>query len=186
MYHDRPGLAQSATVRASTADLRIDLAPPQTPDILELGACALSDLIASRGISCVVLEASSRCANFCRAMDRLFEAHDFLALPTAQCFPFDARVRWPKQVGGQCMDSYHRWTEVVSYATLAGCPAINVPAGFSAQGLPMGLQILAPCHRDLACLELAHAYEQATSWSAARPSKTSYHEEELTDGCVCA
>jgi hypothetical protein len=37
-----------------------------------------------------------------------------------------------------------------------GCPVGNVPAGFSAQGLPMGLQILAPCHRDLTCLQLAH------------------------------
>jgi amidase len=133
-----------------------------------------------------VLEASGRRADFCRAMDRLFEAHDFLVLPTAQCFPFDARVRWPKQIGGRRMDSYHRWMEVVGYATLAGCPVINVPAGFSAHGLPMGLQILAPCHRDLACLELAHAYEQATSWSTVRPSETSCHEEELVDGCACA
>jgi amidase len=117
-----------------------------------------------------VLEASNRRADFCRAMDRLFKAHDFLVLPTAQCFPFDASVSWPREIGGRRMDTYHRWMEVVSYATLAGCPVANVPAGFSAQGLPMGLQILAPCHRDLACLELAHAYEQVTPWNSIRPS----------------
>jgi amidase len=133
-----------------------------------------------------VLEASDRRADFCRAMDRLFKAHDFLILPTAQCFPFDAAVSWPNEIGGRRMDTYHRWMEVVSYATLAACPAINVPAGFSAQGLPMGLQIIAPCHRDLSCLELAHAYEQATSWSAMRPPGTFCPEEELSDGCACA
>jgi amidase len=132
------------------------------------------------------LEASSRRADFCRKMERLFKAHDFLVLPTAQCFPFDAVESWPKQLGGRQMDTYHRWMEVVSYATLAGCPAVNVPAGFSAQGLPMGLQILAPGHRDLACLELAHAYEQATIWSAMRPFETSHHKGELADGSARA
>jgi amidase len=133
-----------------------------------------------------VLEASNRRADFCRAMDRLFKSHDFLVLPTAQCFPFDASVSWPNEIGGRRMDTYHRWMEVVIYATLAGCPAVNVPAGFFAQGLPMGLQILAPSHRDLACLELAHAYEQATVWSSMRPSETSRQREELTDGCAGA
>jgi amidase len=133
-----------------------------------------------------VLEASNRRAEFCRAMERLFKAHDFLVLPTAQCFPFDATESWPKEIGGRRMDTYHRWMEVVSYATLAGCPVVNVPAGFSAQGLPMGLQILAPCHRDLACLELAHAYEQATNWSSMRPFETSVNEEELADGSARA
>jgi amidase len=61
-----------------------------------------------------------------------------------------------------------------------------VPAGFSAQGLPMGLKILAPCHRDLACLELARAYEQATNWSSMRPFETSVNEEEPADGCARA
>jgi len=59
--------------------------------------------------------------------------------------------------------------EVVIYATLAGSPAINAPAGFSAEGLPMGLQIFARPRRDQACLQLAHAYEQATRWTSIRP-----------------
>ncbi len=78
-----------------------------------------------------VFEASGRRANWCRTVEQLFKTYDFLALPTAQCFPFDARVTWPRNVGGRAMDSYSRWMEVVIYATLAGCPVINVPAGFS-------------------------------------------------------
>jgi amidase len=118
-----------------------------------------------------VLEASGRRADWCRALERLFKTCDFLALPTAQCFPFDAGVSWPNEIGGRRMDTYHRWMEVTIYATLAGCPVVNVPAGFSAQGLPMGLQIMAPGNRDFSCLQLAHAYQQATSWGSVLPSK---------------
>jgi amidase len=131
-----------------------------------------------------VFEASRGRAAFCRTFARLFEAFDFLVLPTAQCFPFDASVRWPCEIGGRRMDTYHRWMEVANYATLAGCPAVNVPAGFSEEGLPMGLQILAPRHGDLACLQLAHAYEQATAWNSIRPPDVAMAEP--TDGCACA
>jgi len=50
---------------------------------------------------------------------------------------------------------------VVIYATFAGLPCISVPAGFSASGLPMGLQLIGRPQGDLAVLQLAHAYEQA-------------------------
>jgi amidase len=132
-----------------------------------------------------VFDALGRRSDWCRAMDALFEAYDFLLLPTAQCFPFDAGVRWPKEIGGRRMDTYHRWMEVVIYATLAGCPAINVPAGFSADGLPMGLQILAKPGRDWACLQLAHAYQQATRWTAIRPSEAVSLAGGDINGCAC-
>jgi amidase len=117
-----------------------------------------------------VFEASSQRAAWCRAVTGLFEKFDFLVLPTAQCFPFDANLTWPRTIGDRCMDTYHRWMEVVIPATMAGCPSANVPAGFSAKGLPMGLQILAPCQRDLACLQLARAYESATTWTSMLPA----------------
>src|SRR5262249_54982528 len=60
----------------------------------------------------------------------LFERYDLLALPTAQVFAFDAGLHWPAEVAGRRMDSYHRWMEVTALATMAGCPAIAVPAGF--------------------------------------------------------
>lgn len=137
-----------------------------------------------------VLEASGRRADWCRTLERMFEACDFLMLPTAQCFPFDACMHWPTEIGGRQMDTYHRWMEVAIYATLAGCPVVNVPAGFSGHGLPMGLQILAPRHHDLACLQLAHCYEQATPWSAIRPPEafamTNDTTKELINGCARA
>ncbi|WP_128971229.1 amidase [Bradyrhizobium tropiciagri] len=133
-----------------------------------------------------VFEASGRRADWCRKIAQMFKSYDFLVLPTAQCFPFDARLTWPREIGGRAMDSYSRWMEVVIYATLAGCPVVNVPAGFSPEGLPMGLQILAPCHGDLACLRLARAYEQAAPWCSIRPIDAIATTEEQTDGCICA
>ena len=53
------------------------------------------------------------------------------------------------------MDAYHRWMEVVIYATLAALPAISVPTGLGAGGLPMGLQLVGRPRGDLVLLRLA-------------------------------
>jgi amidase len=103
------------------------------------------------------------------AVLRLFERFDFLVLPSAQLFPFDVDVAWPRAVGGFAMDTYHRWMEVAAPATMAGLPAISVPVGFSANGLPMGMQIIGKPRNDLAVLQLAYAYEQATQWVQRKP-----------------
>ena len=110
-------------------------------------------------------EASVVRSAFYRAVLRLFEKVDMLILPTAQVFPFDVTLDWPKEVGGRAMDTYHRWMEIVVAGSMSGCPVINVPAGFSAEGLPMGLQIMAPRYAELDLLRVAHAYEQATGWN---------------------
>jgi len=91
---------------------------------------------------------------------RLFERYDALALPTAQVWPFPAEWRWPETIAGRTMDTYHRWMEVVIYATLAGLPCIAMPAGFGANGLPMGVQLIGPPHGDLGVLQLARAFER--------------------------
>lgn len=100
---------------------------------------------------------------------RLFERYDYLLLPSAQVFPFAVETRWPKEIAGRAMDTYHRWMEVVIPVTMSGCPALNVPVGFCEAGLPMGLQIVGPAQSELACLQLAQAYDQATGWVKNRP-----------------
>ena len=104
-----------------------------------------------------------------QAVRAFFEKYDYFILPAGQVFPFDASVDWPKTINGKAMDTYHRWMEVMIPVTMALCPALAVPAGFSDRGLPMGLQIVGPNHGELACLQLAHAYDEATSWPAKRP-----------------
>ncbi len=114
-------------------------------------------------------DASAERSAWYQAVTALFARHDYLVLPSAQVFPFDAKVHWPRQIAGRDMDTYHRWMEVVVLVTMSGSPALNVPAGFSASGLPMGIQLVGRPHDELGCLQLAHAYEQATAWSARLP-----------------
>lgn len=108
--------------------------------------------------------ASATRSNWYRTMLGLFERFDLLALPTAQLFAFPAEWHWPKEIAGRTMDSYHRWLEVCSYATLGACPAAAVPAGFDGRGLAMGLQLIAPPRADLAVLRAALRYEELMDW----------------------
>jgi amidase len=101
----------------------------------------------------------------------LFERFDVLALPATQVWPFAVGQRWPQSVAGRTMDTYHRWMEVTLYATLAGLPAISVPAGFHANDLwPAGLQLIGKPQGDGALLRVAASYEQLVSdWLSRRP-----------------
>ncbi len=102
------------------------------------------------------------------AVAQLLRRYDYLLMPTAQVFPFDIQETWPHQIAGQTMQTYHEWMKAICLVTMSGCPSLAVPAGFNAQGLPMGLQIIAPNHNEMDCLKLGFAYEQATEWTARR------------------
>lgn len=104
-----------------------------------------------------------------QAVQKFYEKYDYFILPAGQVFPFDAALDWPKEIAGKTMDSYHRWMEVMIPVTMAAAAAVAVPAGFGPGGLPMGLQITGPNHSELALLQLAHAYDEATQWVAKRP-----------------
>ncbi len=108
-----------------------------------------------------VMAASVERSAFYQHLLQLFEHVDFLALPTTQVWPFDVAERWPRQIAGRSMDTYHRWMEVVVVATFAGLPAISVPVGFSGSGLPTGMQLIGRPRGDLALLRLARDYEAA-------------------------
>lgn len=113
--------------------------------------------------------ASKRRSAWYQYLLTLFERYDYLILPSAQVFPFDATTHWPKEVGGRAMDTYHRWMEVVIGPSMAGLPVAAMPAGFGANGLPNGIQIIGRPRADKALLELALAYEAKTDWLDRRP-----------------
>jgi amidase len=104
-----------------------------------------------------------------QAVTRFFERYDFFVAPTAQLFPFDVELDWPKEIAGRAMTTYHEWMKVVVPGSMCGCPIATVPAGFGANGLPMGLQLVGRPRADLACLQLAHAYDKATNWVTKHP-----------------
>jgi amidase len=101
----------------------------------------------------------------------LFYQYDFLVLPSAQCFPFSITTPWPQQIAGRTMDTYHRWMQIVVPGSLSGCPILNLPAGFNRQGLPMGIQVIAPHRRELSLMRLGKAYESTLpAWKNQRPA----------------
>lgn len=116
-----------------------------------------------------VSAASSVRGAWYQVVRQLFESYDYLLLPSAQVFPFDVETHWPKEIAGRKMDTYHRWMEVVIPITMTGCPALGVPVGFSATGLPMGMQIVGPNRAEQAVMQIANAYDQATQWVSKLP-----------------
>ncbi len=109
------------------------------------------------------MQASAVRSRFYQHLLTLFERFDALALPSAQLWPFDASERWPREIAGRTMDTYHRWMEVTLYATFAGLPCVSVPAGFNDRGLPMGLQLIGRPQGEAALLRLAQAYENTAA-----------------------
>jgi amidase len=102
-----------------------------------------------------------------QAVRRFFERYDYFIIPTAQLFAFDLDIDWPHEIAGRQMATYHEWMKATLLVTMSGCPALAAPAGFSANGLPIGIQIIGPNRSELGCLQLAYAYELATDWAHA-------------------
>jgi amidase len=103
------------------------------------------------------------------ALRRFFEHYDYLIMPTAQVMPFDVDLHWPEEVAGRKMQTYHEWMKGTFVITMSGCPTLAVPAGFSAGGLPIGMQVVAPLHHEAECLQLGYAYDIATRPSGRLP-----------------
>jgi len=118
-----------------------------------------------------IMAASVERSAFYQHMLTLFQRFDVLALPTTQVWPFPIEERWPKTIAGRTMDTYHRWMEVVAFATFAGLPCVSVPVGVNGDGLPAGMQLIGRPRGDLELLRLARRYEEAaTEVLATRPS----------------
>jgi len=94
-------------------------------------------------------------------MRLFFEAHDVLVLPVSQVPPFPADQEFPTSINGRPMATYLDWMRAAYFITVTGCPAISVPFGTTADGLPVGVQIVAPHGRDRFLLEVAAAFEAA-------------------------
>jgi amidase len=101
---------------------------------------------------------------------RLFqEKYEFLVCAVNQVPPFDAKIDWPREIDGVAMEHYIEWMKSAYLISVTFCPAISVPAGFTADGLPVGIQIVGRYRDDLGVLQIAHAFEQATGIGKKRP-----------------
>jgi amidase len=92
---------------------------------------------------------------------RFMESHEFFVLPTTQMAPFDVKEPYVRDIDGVAMSSYIDWMKSCYYISTLGCPAVSVPCGLTAEGLPVGLQIVGREGDDWGVLQLAHAFECA-------------------------
>ena len=159
VWHDW-GVLRAFTVSANLRPLVMDparraLMKPEAVWEAERGADLTADQVMA------ALEGRTR---WYGALRRFMDVYDFVVMPTAQIFPFDTATRWPDTIDGQAMDTYHRWMQIAVPATMAGLPALAVPAGFGPNNLPVGIQIVGRNHGELACLQLGAAYDAASGW----------------------
>ena len=89
------------------------------------------------------------------------QRYEFFVLPVNQVPPFDVKQPYPTEIAGVKMATYIDWMKSCYYISLVGNPAMSVPAGFTPEGLPVGIQIVGRHHDDWGLLQMGHAFEQA-------------------------
>jgi len=103
-------------------------------------------------------------------MRTFLERHEFLVLPTVQVPPFPVDQPYVTEINGVKLGNYMEWMKSNYLITATTHPAISVPAGFTDDGLPVGLQIVGRYRDDFGVLQLAHAFEGATGVWKRRPA----------------
>jgi amidase len=123
----------------------------------------------ARVTSAELAAALLRHAPLLERLRRFQERNEFIVCAVNQVPPFDADVTWPRAIDGVAMEHYVAWMRSAYWISVTGCPAASVPAGFTAHGLPVGIQIVGRHRDDLGVLQLAHAFEHATGVGRRRP-----------------
>jgi amidase len=97
---------------------------------------------------------------------RLFERFDLLLTPAAPVKPFPVEMNFPTEINGQKFENYIEWIAPAFLVTLVSLPAGSVPAGLTADGLPVGMQIVAPRFEEPLILRVAKLVQQSSgvSW----------------------
>src|ERR1019366_10786195 len=103
-------------------------------------------------------------------MRRFMERYEFFVLPVAQVPPFDVRQHYPTGINGVKMETYIDWMKSCYFISALGTPAMSVPAGFTDDGLPVGIQIVARHRDDWGLLQMGHAFEQARALPKRMPA----------------
>ena len=106
-----------------------------------------------------------------RAFQTAFEKFDLIVAPVTPVSPFPWTQLYAEHVEGRAMRNYYEWLSLTYVVTLATVPALSLPCGVDEQGMPFGLQLIAPLRADARLLGIAAAVERAFAGDArlARP-----------------
>ena len=137
-----------------------DLLKPEAITEIEQGQALTRDAVA---------QAMVRQSALFDRMRRFEERYAFTLCAVNQLPPFDAKIDWPKTVAGVAMEHYIAWQKTCYWITATFRPALSVPAGFTRDGLPVGIQIVGSWRDDFGVLQLGHSFEQATKVGLRRP-----------------
>jgi amidase len=113
--------------------------------------------------------ATQRQAAVAERVSAFFDDYEVLACPVAQVAPFDVTLDWVHDIAGHPQHTYLDWMASCYLISVTGLPAISVPAGFTAAGLPVGLQLVGRRRADWDLLGIAHAVEAATGHGQTVP-----------------
>jgi amidase len=105
-----------------------------------------------------------------RRFQTFLAQYEYFILPTTQLPPFDVNTPWPTEINDVQLTDYIDWMKSCWYISATGNPAVSVPAGFTPEGLPVGLQIVGRDKQDFSVLQLAHAFEQVSNFGRRRPN----------------
>jgi len=96
-----------------------------------------------------------------QTMTDFLSTYDLLLTPTCQVPPFPVGIRYPDEIDGTRLHDYLEWMRLPSAITGTACPAMSLPAAFTPDGLPIGLQVVAPFRHEGELLGYASLLESA-------------------------
>jgi amidase len=108
-----------------------------------------------------IAQAEMKRTELYQRMRQFMERYEFFVLPVSQVPPFDVRQPYVTEIAGVRLPTYIDWMKSCYYISILGNPALSVPCGFTAEGLPVGIQIVARHRDDWGLLQMAQALEQA-------------------------
>jgi aspartyl-tRNA(Asn)/glutamyl-tRNA(Gln) amidotransferase subunit A len=102
-------------------------------------------------------------------LEAVFSDFDLLVTPTVAVLPFEIGLSEPPEINGKPLTSWRAWFPFTYPMNLTGHPAATVPAGWTAAGLPVGLQITGRRFADRDVLAACHYLERTLPWAHRRP-----------------
>ena len=98
-----------------------------------------------------------------------FQTYDLLVCPAACTPPLDIKQRWVRELEGVTFDNYVEWLRIASVITMTSHPSLAVPAGFTTDGRPVGLQLVGRPRGEADLLAAGAAFEQAVDIARLTP-----------------